>query len=48
MPELLAEAVYGLPELFREDLTGATLIAAAGCYPTRRPAWRSAPWCVGA
>ena len=33
-PELLAEAVYGLPELFREGLAGATLIAAAGCYPT--------------
>jgi N-acetyl-gamma-glutamyl-phosphate reductase len=33
-PELLADAVYGLPELFREDLAGATLVAAAGCYPT--------------
>jgi N-acetyl-gamma-glutamyl-phosphate reductase len=33
-PELLDEAVYGLPELFREGLSGATLIAAAGCYPT--------------
>ena len=33
-PELLAEAVYGLPELFRDDLAGATLVAAAGCYPT--------------
>ena len=33
-PELLAEAVYGLPELFREGLAGATLVAAAGCYPT--------------
>jgi N-acetyl-gamma-glutamyl-phosphate reductase len=33
-PELLDEAVYGLPELFREGLAGATLIAAAGCYPT--------------
>ncbi len=33
-PGLLAEAVYGLPELFREDLGGATLVAAAGCYPT--------------
>jgi N-acetyl-gamma-glutamyl-phosphate reductase len=33
-PELLAEAVYGLPELFREGLSGATLVAAAGCYPT--------------
>ena len=33
-PELLAEAVYGLPELFRPALAGATLVAAAGCYPT--------------
>jgi N-acetyl-gamma-glutamyl-phosphate reductase len=33
-PELLAEAVFGLPELFRSDLPGATLIAAPGCYPT--------------
>src|ERR1700722_7132582 len=33
-PELLNEAVYGLPELFRSDLAGATLVAAAGCYPT--------------
>jgi N-acetyl-gamma-glutamyl-phosphate reductase len=33
-PELLDEAVYGLPELFRPDLAGATLVAAAGCYPT--------------
>jgi N-acetyl-gamma-glutamyl-phosphate reductase len=33
-PELLAKAVFGLPELFRDDLDGATLVAAAGCYPT--------------
>jgi N-acetyl-gamma-glutamyl-phosphate reductase len=33
-PELLSEAAFGLPELFRNDLEGATLIAAAGCYPT--------------
>jgi N-acetyl-gamma-glutamyl-phosphate reductase len=33
-PELLDDAVYGLPELFRPGLAGATLIAAAGCYPT--------------
>jgi len=30
----LAQAVYGLPELFREDLAGAMLIANPGCYPT--------------
>ena len=33
-PELLSEAVFGLPELFRDDLSGATFVAAAGCYPT--------------
>ena len=33
-PALLAEAAYGIPELFRDDLAGATLIAAAGCYVT--------------
>ena len=33
-PELLAEAAYGLPELFREPLRDARLIAAPGCYVT--------------
>ncbi len=33
-PQLLEEAVYGLPELGRDGLVGATLVAAAGCYPT--------------
>lgn len=33
-PELLSTAVYGLPELFREPLAGAELVACAGCYPT--------------
>lgn len=33
-PELLAEAAYGIPELFREELAGADLVAVAGCYPT--------------
>jgi N-acetyl-gamma-glutamyl-phosphate reductase len=33
-PELLADAVYGLPELFRSDLKGARLIATPGCYVT--------------
>ncbi len=33
-PELLAEAVYGLPELYRDRIAGATLVAAPGCYPT--------------
>jgi N-acetyl-gamma-glutamyl-phosphate reductase len=33
-PELLGEAVYGLPELSREALGGAGLAACPGCYPT--------------
>lgn len=33
-PDLLAEAVYGLPELNRERIAGARLVACAGCYPT--------------
>jgi N-acetyl-gamma-glutamyl-phosphate reductase len=33
-PDLLAEAVTGIPELFGTGLPGAALIAAAGCYPT--------------
>jgi N-acetyl-gamma-glutamyl-phosphate reductase len=33
-PELLSAAVYGLPELHREELLDAKLIAAPGCYPT--------------
>jgi N-acetyl-gamma-glutamyl-phosphate reductase len=33
-PELVAEAVYGLPELNRERVRGARLIANPGCYPT--------------
>jgi N-acetyl-gamma-glutamyl-phosphate reductase len=33
-PELIAQAVYGLPELYRKELEGAQLIAGPGCYPT--------------
>jgi len=33
-PELLRESVYGLPELYREEIRGARLIASPGCYPT--------------
>jgi len=33
-PERLATAAYGLPELFRDGLAGAPLIAVAGCYVT--------------
>jgi N-acetyl-gamma-glutamyl-phosphate reductase len=33
-PELLGAFVYGLPELFRKELIGATNVATPGCYPT--------------
>jgi N-acetyl-gamma-glutamyl-phosphate reductase len=33
-PQLLAEAVYGLPEFCRERIPGARLVANPGCYPT--------------
>ncbi len=33
-PELLNEFVFGLPELFRDQLRGAELTAVAGCYVT--------------
>ena len=33
-PELLASAVYGLPELHRSELVDATLIATPGCHVT--------------
>lgn len=33
-PELVAEAVYGLPEINREQVKGASLVANPGCYPT--------------
>jgi len=33
-PELLAEAVYGLPEVNRAAIAGARLVACPGCYPT--------------
>lgn len=33
-PDLVSEAVYGLPEINREKIKGARLIANPGCYPT--------------
>lgn len=33
-PDLLAKAVYGLPELHRKEIGKADLIAVPGCYPT--------------
>lgn len=34
-PQLLERAVYGLPELHREQIRAADLVACPGCYPTR-------------
>jgi N-acetyl-gamma-glutamyl-phosphate reductase len=33
-PGLLAQSVYGLPELHRDEIRGAKLVACPGCYPT--------------
>jgi len=33
-PELLCEAVFGLPEIYREEIKAARLVASPGCYPT--------------
>ena len=33
-PDLFSEAVYGLPELYRDQLCSARLVANPGCYPT--------------
>lgn len=33
-PDLVKNAVYGLPEIHREKIRGARLIANPGCYPT--------------
>ncbi len=33
-PELVEQAVYGLPELNREKIRTANLVACPGCYPT--------------
>ncbi len=33
-PELLATAVYGLPEIYREQIKKSMLVASPGCYPT--------------
>ncbi len=33
-PDVAAEAVYGLPERYREAIRGARLVANPGCYPT--------------
>lgn len=33
-PELISQAVYGLPELYRDKIKNAVLVADPGCYPT--------------
>lgn len=33
-PDIVQQAVYGLPELNRADIAGAQVVAAPGCYPT--------------
>jgi len=33
-PQLVPDAVYGLPELYRERLRSADLVAGPGCFPT--------------
>ena len=33
-PELVAQAVYGLPEMNRDQIKGARIVANPGCYPT--------------
>jgi N-acetyl-gamma-glutamyl-phosphate reductase len=33
-PDRLGKVVYGLPELFRDKIVGAKLVANPGCYPT--------------
>ena len=33
-PELLKKSVYGLPEIYREQIKKSMLVASPGCYPT--------------
>ncbi|MCX5779652.1 MAG: N-acetyl-gamma-glutamyl-phosphate reductase, partial [Firmicutes bacterium] len=33
-PEMLAAAVYGIPELYREEIRGAQIVSNPGCFPT--------------
>lgn len=33
-PDLLARAVYGLPEVYRAEIAKSSLVASPGCYPT--------------
>ncbi len=33
-PDLLGQSVYGLPEIYRDQIRAAQLVACPGCYPT--------------
>jgi N-acetyl-gamma-glutamyl-phosphate reductase len=33
-PELIPEAVYGLPERYRDEIAQASIVACPGCFPT--------------
>ncbi len=33
-PELLGKAIYGMPEIYRKEISDAKLVACPGCYPT--------------
>jgi N-acetyl-gamma-glutamyl-phosphate reductase len=33
-PDLLAKSVYGLPEVYRDEIKKSLLVASPGCYPT--------------
>lgn len=33
-PDLLAKSVYGLPEVYRDQIKASSLVASPGCYPT--------------
>ena len=33
-PELIGQSVYGLPELYHDELAGAQLVSGPGCFPT--------------
>ena len=33
-PDLLGKSVYGLPEVYRDEIKASLLIASPGCYPT--------------
>lgn len=43
-PDLLADAVYGLPEVRAEEIKTARLIASPGCYPSGMPPHRRYCW----